>query len=66
MSESEKPRGSEYPPCTASHELSEIVHRGDQALPLARLIGRRGLGWGLCRSLGMTRRVCLHQGQAGA
>lgn len=65
MSESGKPQGSACPPRTASHKLREVVHRGDQALPLACLIGGRGLGRGLCRSLGMTRRVRLHQGQAG-
>ena len=66
MSALGKPHGSECPPHTASHKLREVVHRGDQALPLARLIGWCGLSWGLCRSLGMTRRVRLHQGQAGA
>ena len=62
----EKPHGSKCPPCTASHKLREVIHRGDKALPLARLVGGRGLSRGLCRSLGMTRRVRLHQGQAGA
>ena len=66
MSALEKPHGSKCPPCTASHKLREVIHRGDKALPLARLVGGRGLSRGLCRSLGMTRRVRLHQGQAGA
>ena len=66
MSALEKPHGSKCPPCTASHKLREVIHRGDKALPLACLVGGRGLSRGLCRSLGMTRRVRLHQGQAGA
>lgn len=66
VSASGKPHGSACPPCTASHKLREVIHRRDQALPLARLVGGRGLDRGLCWSLGMTRRVRLHQGQAGA
>lgn len=57
------PQGTRHHPIPASHKLGEVVHRGDEALPLAGLVGVRGLGWGLRRGFGMARGV--HQGQAG-
>ena len=52
-------------PRAASHKLSEVIHGGDEALPLACLVGGRGLSWGLRGGLGVAGRVSLHQGQAG-
>lgn len=50
---------------TVSHKLCEVVHGGDETLPLACLIGGHGLGWGLHWGFGVAWGVHLHQGQAG-
>lgn len=49
----------------ASHKLCEVVHGGDEALPLASLVGGQRLSWRLRGGFGVGRVVHLHQGQAG-